>query len=67
VIVETSGATRTETVHADQYCLQAEHISSAVLTGDYTVGNDHENTGNNMRVLEACMESIRTGKKIKLD
>jgi predicted dehydrogenase len=67
VIVETNGVTRTETIHADQYCLQAEHVSTAVLTGNYTVKNDHENTANNMRVLEACMESIRTGEKIKLD
>jgi predicted dehydrogenase len=67
VIIETNGVTRTETVNADQYCLQVEHISNAVLTCDYAVKNNHKNTENNMRVLEACMESVRTGERVRVN
>lgn len=66
IIIEKKGVTRTETLHTDQYRDQVEHISQAILTGDLQLQNDHENTLNNMRVIDACMESVKTGEEVKL-
>lgn len=66
VIVETEGVSRTETLTTDQYRDQVAHISQAILQGERALHNDYENTLANMRVIDACMESIETGKQVKL-
>ena len=66
VIVEKNGVSRTETLNADQYRSQVEYLSGAILNGDRQLSLDFENTLNNMRVIDACMESIKTGKQVKL-
>ncbi|WP_404455577.1 Gfo/Idh/MocA family oxidoreductase [Virgibacillus necropolis] len=66
IIVEKQGVTRTETVNTDQYRDQVEHISQAILNGDRKLHNDFENTLNNIRVIDACMESIETGARVEL-
>ncbi len=66
IIVENSGTVRIETINGDQYQNQVEHISQAILAGELQAGHDLANTLNNLRVIDACYESIRTGKEIKL-
>lgn len=65
VIVETGSLQRTEKVVADQYALQVEHFSEAVLSNtapSYTP----ESTLANMRAIDACYEALRTGNVVKL-
>lgn len=65
IIVEKENEQRIESIVADQYALQVEHFSDAVLHGknpSYT----SENMIQNMTVIEACYESIKHGKKISL-
>lgn len=66
VIVETEDQSRTEVHYIDQYRAQVEHLSQAVLTNDYALKNDHQNTLNNMRAIDACLESMNTGHRIKV-
>jgi D-xylose 1-dehydrogenase (NADP+, D-xylono-1,5-lactone-forming) len=66
IIVETNGVSRTETINSDQYRNQIEHLSQAILDGENHVTHDFVNTLNNMRVIDACMESIETGNQVKL-
>jgi len=58
VIHTEDGYSREEKVIGHQYVLQVEHFSQCVLEGrtpDYTP----ENTVQNMKVLDACFESIK--------
>ncbi|ASK62191.1 oxidoreductase [Virgibacillus phasianinus] len=66
IIVEKQGVSRTETVNTDQYRDQVEHISEAILKGENHLHNDFENTLGNMRVIDACVESMETGGLVKL-
>ncbi|MEI3605296.1 Gfo/Idh/MocA family oxidoreductase [Pseudogracilibacillus sp. SE30717A] len=66
IIVETSDGIRIETLNGDQYCLQVEHISEAIIEGKQDLHHRLENTYKNMNVIDACYESIRSGKKVSL-
>lgn len=66
VIVEKQGVTRTETLNSDQYRDQVEHISRAILNGNQMSEQDYENTLGNMRVIDACVESMETGECVNL-
>ena len=66
VIVEKDGISRTETINGDQYRNQVEQLSQAVLDGAIQLNHDYENTLNNLLVIDACMESIKTGKEVKV-
>ncbi|WP_164667838.1 Gfo/Idh/MocA family protein [Virgibacillus doumboii] len=66
VIVEKAGAVRTETINNDQYRSQVEHISQAILDGNKELYHSVENTINNMRVIDACYESIKKGQQVEL-
>ncbi|SES93641.1 Predicted dehydrogenase [Oceanobacillus limi] len=66
IIVEKSGVTRTESLVADQYREQVEHISNAILSGERQLNHDLENTIGNMRVIDACYQSIQTGEKVTI-
>jgi D-xylose 1-dehydrogenase (NADP+, D-xylono-1,5-lactone-forming) len=65
VIVQTEGVTREEKITADIYKLEVEHISQVILE-DSEPSYSGENAIQNMRVIEACYESIKTGEIIKL-
>ena len=65
IIVEKNGVSRTETLNGDQYRNQVEHLSQAILTGNHQLNHDFDNTLSNMRVIDACYESIKTGKQVK--
>lgn len=65
VIVQKEGVTREEKIVADIYKEEVEHISRKILD-DGEPSYTGENTIQNMRVIEACYESIKTGNIIKL-
>lgn len=66
VVVEKQGATRTETLNADQYKEQVEHLSDAIVTDQDTLAHDIENTIRNMRVIDACLQSIHEKSAINV-
>src|SRR5690625_1814265 len=66
VIIEKNGSYRMETLHGDQYANQFDHFANAILTNDAYIKQTFTNTINNMRVLDACYESMSTGKEVKL-
>lgn len=66
VIVEKNGVSRTETLNGDQYRNEIEHLSQAILYGASELNHDIDNTLNNMRVIDACYESIKTGNVVEL-
>lgn len=59
--IEKGDGTTTEIVRGDQYCLQVEHLSQAILDGKKTVHHTFENTLDNMAVIDACYASIASG------
>lgn len=66
IIVQTEAGTREEKLNADIYKLEVEHISQVILdNGELSYSG--ENAIQNMRVIEACYESIKTGGKINLN
>jgi D-xylose 1-dehydrogenase (NADP+, D-xylono-1,5-lactone-forming) len=65
VVVESNGVTRKEKIHGDIYRLEVEHFSRAILE-DLKVKYSGESSIKNMRVIDACYESIRTGKSIRI-
>jgi len=66
IIVETNGVSRTETLNGDQYRNEIEHLSQAIMEGNRHLKHDFANTLNNMRAIDACYESIKTGKRVTL-
>jgi len=60
VTVEKENKSRTETMYGDQYRNEVEYISDAILNGKSSdqLAHSFENTVNNMRVLDACFESM---------
>lgn len=64
VMTQKQGVTRTETLNGDQYRLQVEHMSDVILNNDETLRHDFDNTINNMRVMDACLQSIKRGDMI---
>ncbi|PAE37230.1 Gfo/Idh/MocA family protein [Bacillus sp. 7884-1] len=65
VIVQIGEETREEKIVADIYREEVEHISQVILeNGEPSYSG--ENAIQNMRVIEACYQSIHTGNIIKL-
>ncbi|GAE30978.1 Gfo/Idh/MocA family protein [Halalkalibacter hemicellulosilyticus] len=65
IIVEAGGDVRTETVIDDQYKNQVEHFAKAVLeTQDPFYPG--EQSIRNMKVIDACYESLRSGHRIMI-
>ncbi|WP_318615872.1 Gfo/Idh/MocA family oxidoreductase [Sporosarcina sp. YIM B06819] len=65
ILVQGNGMSREEKVSGDIYRLEVEHFSSAILNNtDPAITG--QSTINNMRVLEACYQSIQTGQPVKL-
>lgn len=62
VVLEKGNTTQMERLYGDQYCLEVEHISEAILSGNIHLKHDFENSIQNMKVMDACFESIQTGK-----
>ncbi|MFD2044785.1 Gfo/Idh/MocA family protein [Ornithinibacillus salinisoli] len=66
IIVEKDGVTLTEAITADQYREEVEHISQAILMDDRNLKHSIANTINNMRVIDACYQSIESGEVVKI-
>lgn len=64
VTVEKQGLTLTETINSDQYRNQVEHISEVIREGNNKLQHDFANTINNMRVIDACIQSIKQNQMI---
>lgn len=64
--IEKDNVTKIESVTGDQYCLQVEHLSQAILDGEKTVRHTFDNTLNNMAVIDACYASIASNKNEKV-
>lgn len=65
ILVQSQLGNREEKISGDIYKLQVEHISQAILANSEIVYSA-ENTIQNMRVIEACYESIKSGKLIRV-
>ena len=65
-MLDKGNTTQTERLYGDQYCLEVEHISEAILSGNTDLKHDFHNSIQNMKVMDACVESIQTGKKAYL-
>lgn len=65
VIVEVGGLKREEKIPGDIYRLEVEHFSNTILNNLEPL-NSGESTVKNMHVINACYESIATGKRIKV-
>jgi predicted dehydrogenase len=63
--VEKWNEERIEKYAADIYVLEVEHFSQAILD-DKQPSYTAENTIQNMRVIEACMKAIETGREVSL-
>lgn len=67
IIIHLDSVSREERVSvSNSYVLQAEAFADAVLDGK-PLPFTPENTINNMRVIEACLQSARTRQRIVLD
>ncbi|NEU31851.1 Gfo/Idh/MocA family oxidoreductase [bacterium LRH843] len=65
VSITIGNKTREEKIQGDAYALQVEHFSKAILN-DEQPSQTGANTIQNMRVIDACYESINTGKTISI-
>lgn len=66
IVVDKPGSTYTEYVQGDQYCLEVEHVSSAILGETSLLKLDTTNTLDNLRVIEACYASLEGNQQIKI-
>ncbi|RXJ02091.1 gfo/Idh/MocA family oxidoreductase [Anaerobacillus alkaliphilus] len=65
VIVQNEHGVKEEIISGDIYRLQVEHFSQTILENNEP-SYSPENTIQNMRVLDACYQSLKTGGKITL-
>lgn len=65
VVTTENGETKEERVAGEAYILQVEHFSRCVLDGTAPKYSG-EQTLRNMKVIDACYQSIRTGEAVKL-
>lgn len=65
VIVKSNGITRDEKIYGDIYRQEVEHFSRAIIE-DQTPLYSGQSIINNMRVIDACYQSIQTGKNVKI-
>lgn len=65
VIVQSGYKLREEKLYGDIYRLEVEHFSQAILE-DTQPSYSGESAINNMRVINACYESIKTGKSVNV-
>lgn len=66
IILETTGGTRREeSVKGDAYRMQAEHFSQCVIDGSEPL-YPAEETIRNMKVIDACLASIRSGSPAEI-
>lgn len=67
IIIKKNNKTRLETCHEDQYRSEIEHVSKSILSENNMVALDFENTFKNMRVIDACLESLETKRVVYIN
>ncbi len=65
LLVKSGGETRKEVIMCDQYMMQVDHFAECILNNQ-TPAYTPLNTVQNMKVIEACYQSIETQSIIKL-
>ncbi len=60
--IEKGDVVTSEIVRGDQYCMQVEQLSQAILNGEKVVPHTPQNTRQNMAVIDACYRSMASGK-----
>jgi predicted dehydrogenase len=65
IYIESVKGNRSETIDGDQYKYQIEHFSQAILE-DFQPFYTVENTLQNMRVIDACYQSIESKHTVKI-
>ncbi|MBP3951049.1 Gfo/Idh/MocA family protein [Bacillus suaedae] len=65
IIVEANGQSREEFISTDQYVKQVEHIVESILAKQ-DPSYPGEKTILNMKVIDACYESMKTGRIVNL-
>ena len=65
IIVRTGSISREEKVYGDIYRLEVEHFSKAILE-KHELSYTGESAVQNMRVINACYESIEAEKRLKI-
>jgi predicted dehydrogenase len=64
ITIQTEQGTRSETIIGDQYKMEIEHFSQAILE-NHQPSYTGENTLKNMRVIDACYQSIESNQAVK--
>ncbi|HLR70687.1 MAG TPA: Gfo/Idh/MocA family oxidoreductase [Pseudogracilibacillus sp.] len=64
--IKKSSSTRIETINGDQYRKEVAHLSQAILDRTNHVNHDLCNTEQNIKVIDASLDSIRMANKIML-
>ncbi|MDY0394096.1 Gfo/Idh/MocA family oxidoreductase [Virgibacillus halophilus] len=67
VDIETESGTRRETIVADQYKAEVEYASKRVLENGGKGDMHFRDAINNLRVITACLKSLRENKTIQLN
>ncbi|MET3683085.1 putative dehydrogenase [Alkalibacillus flavidus] len=65
VIVEKAGITRDERIMSDQYKEEVDHFVEAIEQG-VEPRNSYDMSKQNMAAIDACYESVKTGRKVKV-
>lgn len=65
VIIQTDKSIRIEKIASDIYKAEVEHISAAIIEGKTPIYPGEESV-KNMKVLQACLESIETGEVVQI-
>ncbi|WP_078544948.1 Gfo/Idh/MocA family protein [Litchfieldia alkalitelluris] len=66
VIVDKGSVRREEKIYGEQYVLQVEHFSEAILNPSLELKYSGEKAVKNMKVIEACYESIKSEAIVNL-
>lgn len=64
--VEEESTKRIETIYGAQYYNEVAHLSQAILGKANNVNHDFKNSLNNIKVIEACLQSLRTARTVML-
>ncbi|MDN3017122.1 Gfo/Idh/MocA family oxidoreductase [Paenibacillus sp. BSR1-1] len=65
ILIESENGTRSEMITADQYKMQIDHFSQVIIEGS-APSYSAKNTLQNMRVIDACYQSIESRAAVAL-
>lgn len=65
IVTGSDGSEREEKIVADQYALEVAEMNAMIANG-ISAAYSHEQIVCNMQVIDACYESLRTGKVVRM-